>query len=653
VAVKPTSARAARRARRAEQRRVQPPPRRAAAPAAVGRRLALVSWWAWALLTAAFLVLTAAGIGRRITWYLAVDQFGYLTFANDLLHGRIFHDWPPIQALARRVPAHVDVLVQTYIWDHGRMYSRYAPGFPVLLAGWMALFGRDGAHYLNPTIFIALLALVTAFGARVFRSVWRGTAAMALAVLCPTMVHLWGLTPTRDLACHLFGILGLFLLLPARGQPLRARRVAVAALALGFASSTRPDAILYVASGVAVAALRWWRERAPWGVVARALGAGALGLLVGLAPLLIFNWMTTGNPLLPTQGVELKNFFRQPATAPRVGYPPGAWRGGIMEEVQGGGLSLRNVPTTLPDILAMLRNAYGEALLGATLLGAVLAAVRRRLLFAAVVPYTVLAILLFSCWTRADSRYQAGLHMLLPLLMVEGLCGPLDLVRRLALRRQVSAARIVALGAATLIVVAAALTNGAALPGALKVLVIVLPVIAGGAAIAAAVWPLRRVAGLAAPAIALFLLCYGGWRAWAGLSARASFQRPQMVLAQATFSQAVKPPAVVITTEDIGRPAENIEWYSGVAHALYFTDLMRWHITVAQAAPLLARGGFTPYLLIPTTQPDRVKLLEDLQRVMTVELVVDIPARQAIEYFVAAPFHRGIHLELYRLSLPS
>ena len=46
------------------------------------------------------------------------------------------------------------MLVQTYVYDHGKLYCRYAPGFPILLAGWLTLFGDDGAHYLNPTIFI-------------------------------------------------------------------------------------------------------------------------------------------------------------------------------------------------------------------------------------------------------------------------------------------------------------------------------------------------------------------------------------------------------------------------------------------------------------------------------------------------------------------
>src|SRR5262249_13311837 len=140
---------------------------------------------------------------RKITWYLAVDQYGYLAFAHDLAQGRIFHHWAPLDALGPRLAKSVDVLSQTYIWDQGRLYCRYAPGFPLLLAGWLRLFGDDGAHYLNPTVFLALLTLALAFQRRAFHSRWRATVGVALIVLFPSLLHLWALTLTRDLATHL------------------------------------------------------------------------------------------------------------------------------------------------------------------------------------------------------------------------------------------------------------------------------------------------------------------------------------------------------------------------------------------------------------------------------------------------------------------
>ena len=39
-------------------------------------------------------------------------------------------------------------------------------------------------------------------------------------------------------------------------------------------------------------------------------------------------------------------------------------------------------------------------------------------------------------------------------------------------------------------------------------------------------------------------------------------------------------------------------------------------------------------------------------RHFTVDLVADIPPQRAMAHFVAAPFHRGMRMELYRISLP-
>ena len=123
------------------------------------------------------------------------------------------------------------------------------------------MFGDDGAHYLNPTMYLALLALALAFQARLFRSRWRALAGTALIALAPTQIYLWALTLVRELPTHGSALLGLFLLLPARGRRLGPGRTAAAGLALGWAASIRPDALLYLGSAVCLVAARWWHER--------------------------------------------------------------------------------------------------------------------------------------------------------------------------------------------------------------------------------------------------------------------------------------------------------------------------------------------------------------------------------------------------------
>jgi hypothetical protein len=176
------------------------------------------------------------------------------------------------------------------------------------------------------------------------------------------------------------------------------------------------------------------------------------------------------------------------------------------------------------------------------------------------------------------------------------------------------------------------------------------PALAGAGALATG-WLRRDVTAVVAPALALVLVVLAGWHLSPLLETSATFQQPEMVRARAIFARKVEPGAVVITTEDVGRPVENIEYYSGVAHALYLTDLQRWRLGVGDAAELLARGGMKPYLLLPKAQPDLDRLLDALGRRFAVELAADIPRPRALDYFVATRFNpEGIHMLLYRLG---
>src|SRR5207302_2028872 len=191
--------------------------------------------------------------------------------------------------------------------------------------------------------------------------------------------------------------------------------------------------------------LEWLRAGRRWDRALSTLSAAAIGLLIGLAPLLAYNWMTSGNPFRPTQAMEVERFFQSSAPAPtapapqpdktRIGYPPPGWHGGTIEAVQGGGLRLSNLRTTLPGNVAILRGAYGNVMLAIAIWGAVVALVRRRTLFVLAVSYVLIGLVFFSFWSRPDNRYLSGVFCMLPLLIVEGTLGTLDVVRLLARRR--------------------------------------------------------------------------------------------------------------------------------------------------------------------------------------------------------------------------
>src|SRR5206468_250510 len=101
----------------------------------------------------------------------------------------------------------------------------------LLLAGWIGLLGDDAAHYLNLTLFIVLLCVLIGVQWRLVRSRWRALAGTVPIVVLPTSVYLWALTPTREIAAHLFAFTGLFVLLGAGGRGLTARRTAIGGVA--------------------------------------------------------------------------------------------------------------------------------------------------------------------------------------------------------------------------------------------------------------------------------------------------------------------------------------------------------------------------------------------------------------------------------------
>jgi hypothetical protein len=619
----------------------------------VRRRIIDGTWWA---IVGALLVLTAIVLVHRVTWYLSVDQFGYLTFATDLGHGRVFHSWAPAAALADVLPIRTDVLAQTYIADHGRIYCRYAPGFPLLLAGWMAAFGPAAAHDLNPVLFVSLLAVVIAFERRLSRSPWRAVFAAFLIAMLPTMLHLWGLTLTRDMAAHLSAFAGLFLLLPRRGAALSGARAACAGVLLGYAVSIRPDQVLYLLPALVLWSGHWRRSRAPASLLRGALVGG----IVGMLPLLIYNGLATGNPLRLTQAMELGGYGEvsdppvlppsDATEAPRVQHPSPVWRGGTLVQVNGGGFALRNLPGTFAGHLAFLVDAYGPTFLGLAGLGAALAFVQRPLLFFIAVPYVLSALLFYSCWTRPDSRYLIGVHLFLILLIAEGAFGPFALIRRVA--RGPRGARLLAagFGVAACLAVAAARDHLPVRESALRLLSSLVPALLATGAAAAIVWPRRRVVGAVGMTVGLAVSGVGLSRAVAGLDRRAPFQQAEMEAARANVRALVEPGAVVITMEELGRPAENIEYYSGVANALYLTDLTRWRLSPIEAVTRFRGAGKPVYLLFAAETRETLAVLGALRERWPVDLLADVPRDEALTHFVSGPAQAGIRVQWYRVQ---
>jgi hypothetical protein len=247
-----------------------------------------------------------------------------------------------------------------------------------------------------------------------------------------------------------------------------------------------------------------------------------------------------------------------------------------------------------------------------------------------------------------------GVFALLPLIVVEGTFGAADVARWLRRRGRGQRAGVVPTIVA-ITSVAALLLQGRPTDPSLALVAYALPLTAAlVAAAAAADFHVRRVA--AGAAVALMLALVVGSVSHANRIGRrpAAFQHPQMAASRASMARLLPAGSVLITTEDVGRVVENVEYHVPGVHALYLTDLKRWRLPLPTAATRLLAAGRRPYLFIPPTQADHGDILRNLRnRGFTVERVAQVPADQGLRHFVATPFHQGVDMELFRLGRPA
>jgi len=573
------------------------------------------------LLTLLAVAIAARGLVRHNNWYLASDQFAFLTFAADLRRGTVFHDDAVFEEIA---PEHspekrYDALSQTYFWRGGELYSRYPPGFPALLAVAGAIGGEAGEHALNPILYVGILLLV-AFSARVLvspldRSLGDGAAVLTawLVLLLETGVHLWGITVVRDLPAHLLALAAI--LAAATARP------ALAGIALGAACVIRVDAFLYGVSLLAIARVR----RATLREALVATGA----FLMGVAPLLLYNLATEGSLSSFTEGGELREFWGRAAA-------DGVALAQVFAAPSGGGFRLSHLRETLPSNLLYVLRAFGWL----TPFGAagVVWGLRERPLFAAaLLPYPAVAIVFYSFWVHADFRYLAGVSLcLIPVVGV----GIALAYRRLA--EAEGAARLVGLllGAAALVAAVFAAGSGWR-PGAAALSICV------GAAIVALLprreW-LRRAAPLAA---ALALALPATWRAVRSDAAAGPFRGPEVNRARAAIGSLVPPGSLVMTAAGLGRTAENLRVYAGV-EAFYPGEMALLDRPVDVAAVVFAATGRRVFYLLPAAEretADRVRGIGSL------EPIAERRGPALLEWFID-PRRAPSGATLYELVVP-
>lgn len=564
-----------------------------------------------ALVTVAVaLVVSFRGLERLNTWYLASDQFAFLTLASDLREGRLTReDWLYDFMPAREQRAY-DAYAQTYRLQEGRLHSRYPPGFAVILAVAGAVFGETGEHGVNPLLYLVVLLLLSrlTFVALADRDtgVAYGAAAAVpwLLLLLPTDVHLWGITVARDLPAHLLGLVSL--LLAVRG------RFGWSGFALGLGAVIRPDAALYA---VAVGAVGLVRGRA-----GRAFSYGAVGFLIGALPLFAYNWAMLGSPLSFTQGSEFLYFLGSLSIA-------SAAHAAVEFVPAGGGFRAVHFPGTMRGNLQLLWGSFGWFTLPA-MLAAGWGLVRAPLPVAVFAPYAVVGTVFYGFWGHPDPRYLAGVSLCLMPLVAMGLVvacrRAADPGASVAWRVGALAIFILALGASFFDVGPAPGRTATASAGLVTVT----------ALLSVRASPTERLRFLAPIILPLLLLGIALAEVSRGTGWRDPYSRVQIERARRIVEQEVPPGSVLITTPALGRPGENITHYTGV-RAVYGGELAM--VTASpDTAPTFHKiaGRRVFFLLPPGVVPPLSPFLAPVVR-------RKIPSDEALDWFLNPRQARG------------
>lgn len=357
----------------------------------------------WLLSIAACVLATALAWGVLSAMPHLEDEHANLFQATVFAGGRVTADEPPVRPDAFSVPfiIHAD----------GRVFGKYPPGYPLLLA--------LGALIDQPWIINALAAALSVWGVYLLgRDLFDhpvGLLAAALGAVSPMALMLSGtlLAHTTTLTALVF-FAWAFMRARRSGERRRSRFAVLAGFTIGWAVISRPWTAAAIGAGFVLIALNDLLHHPRRHVRVYALMAGAAFIIVSIWPL--YNWLATGSPTTNTYTLWWPY--------DRVGFGPGYGRldGHTWD------LALLNFKYDFPDLGVMLLGwpaVLGVPLAWLVVLLGLVWPDRNRRDWALLAPPTLLVIAHLAYWARGGGlfgpRYYAEGLPFLWLLAARGL----------------------------------------------------------------------------------------------------------------------------------------------------------------------------------------------------------------------------------------
>ena len=364
-------------------------------------------------------------------YYLAVgsDQYEVIRFAQDLAGGSIFRSHPVFDLVKDRAEEKqlYSIHYGGYLLRDGRIFCKYAIGYPLVLAGFILLSGLPGAFFANFIIYSALLLVIYKLGVLYFseRPDCRPLALGASLLFFLLIDQVWKLsvTPHGDVASLLCLTAGVYFLVRAfREEPGPAIGwIVPAGLLLGFSVTIRTPNILMLLPAGLYSLIRLIKKKRP-GRIAAVLVIAALAVGVGITPALYQNYSVNGSIWKPPQSHEIH--LETVTDAVREG-----------EEAEGSaiirfvrrvpeiltkrtsGWGIGNIHAAIRPMLFHLLVAYGPLFGFLFIYGLVKnwKKVETRLLF---LPIITTFLIFYSGWVRPLERYLIPLYPFMTIIIM-------------------------------------------------------------------------------------------------------------------------------------------------------------------------------------------------------------------------------------------
>jgi len=360
-----------------------------------------------------FLFLFAAFVWLNHSCFVQSDPSIYLSFARSLARGDYFIDYPPEKLLIETLPReNYYRTLYGHIIKEGQSFSMVAIGYPLFLSLFIRWGGTFGPFFANGLVFIGLFASLYFFTEKLFNNKPHHRLISISSVLLYFLLnqqHIAYLLRTyRDPLSYMFMLLGLWVFFKFINSGKKIILMIPAGLFIGLACTARETSFLCVLPMMLIYSVKSIREKS-----FHLIKPGLLFLIffiIGCSPLLLQNYINTGNPLLHTQ-----NMVRRGLTVPDEQQTESGLSGFLVP-----GSKLEYFQKTSLSHVKKLWDKYGIVFIAFFLAGVYYGRKQDAVVFF-LVPFIIIYVLFYSFLGKSPWRYIFVIHMAVVPLIAYGM----------------------------------------------------------------------------------------------------------------------------------------------------------------------------------------------------------------------------------------